>query len=53
MKDKKESKPLPDDYLDWDTHIAIPPPRPKGTIKVKLVYAGRRKPLPIDDPREI
>ena len=38
-----------DDFLDWDAHIGTPPPRPSGTIRVKLKYKGRRKPIPIEN----
>ena len=36
-----------DDLLDWDAHIATPPPRKSGTIRVKLKYVGRSKPMPL------
>ena len=38
-----------EDILDWDTAIIDPPPRPSGTIRVKLKYIGRSKPFPIDN----
>ena len=38
-----------DDLLDWDAHIGTPPPRPSGTIRVKLKYKGRRKPIPVEN----
>lgn len=38
-----------EDILDWDVAIVSPPPRPSGTIRVKLKYGGRSKPLPIDN----
>ncbi|MDE0316945.1 MAG: hypothetical protein OXM61_18855 [Candidatus Poribacteria bacterium] len=38
-----------DDLLDWDAHIGTPRPRPSGTIRVKLVYKGRRKPIPVEN----
>ena len=41
-----------EDILDWDAAIVTPPPRPSGTIRVKLIYKGRSKPLPVEDPRE-
>ncbi len=41
-----------DDLLNWDVAITPPPPRRSGTIRVKLVYKGRSKPLPIDNPWE-
>jgi len=37
------------DILDWDARIEISPPRPSGTIRVKLEYRGRSKPIPVDD----
>ena len=33
-----------EDILDWDAAIVIPPPRPSGTIRVRLIYKGRSKP---------
>lgn len=39
-----------ENVLDWDARIEIPPPRRSGTIRVKLEYKGRSKPIPIDDP---
>ena len=39
-----------EDILNWDVAIAIPPPRSSGTIRVKLKYTGRSKPIPIEDP---
>jgi hypothetical protein len=38
------------DNLNDDVMIAVAPDRPCGTIRVKLVYAGRSKPIPADDP---
>ena len=38
-----------EDLLDWDAAIITPPPRPSGTIRVKLKYKERRKPSPFDD----
>ena len=29
-----------EDILDWDVAITTPPPRPSGTIRVKLKYKG-------------
>ena len=40
------------DILDWDAAIVTPPPRPSGTIRVKLIYKGRSKPMPVEDPWE-
>jgi len=41
----------PEEILDWDIVIdPPPPPKRSGIIKVRLVYMGRDKPLPIDDP---
>lgn len=39
-----------EDILDWDAYIEAPPPRRSGTIKVKLIYIGRGKPIPVEDP---
>lgn len=38
------------DVLDWDACIETPPPRPQGTIRVQMTYAGRSRPVPISDP---
>ena len=38
-----------EDLLDWDAAIITPPPRPSGTIRVKLKYEGRSKPLPVEN----
>lgn len=40
-----------EDILKWDVAIP-PPPRPSGTIRVRLKFKGRRKPIPIEDPSE-
>jgi len=36
--------------LDWEARIDESPLRPRGTIRVKLEYAGRSKPIPAEDP---
>jgi hypothetical protein len=36
--------------LNDDVMIDVAPDRPCGTIRVKLVYAGRSLPIPADDP---
>ena len=41
-----------EDILDWDAVVVPPPPRRSGTIRVKLIYKGRSKPIPDDDPWE-
>lgn len=41
-----------EDILDWDTAIVTPPPRPSGTIRVRLIYKGRSKPMPVENPWE-
>ena len=38
------------DRLDWDACLDTPPPRRSGTIKVRLNFLGRGKPLPLADP---
>ncbi|RKU24928.1 hypothetical protein C6499_15920 [Candidatus Poribacteria bacterium] len=38
-----------EDILDWDAAIVTPPPRPSGTIRVRLIYKGRRKPIPVEN----
>ena len=53
LEDTQEHLAFPsydeEDILDWDVAIVTPPPRPSGTIRVKLKYRGRSKPLPIDN----
>ena len=39
-----------EDILNWDVSIVTPPPRPSGTIRVKLKYKERSKPIPIENP---
>lgn len=39
-----------EDILNWDVAMVTPPPRPSGTIRVKLKYTGRSKPIPVEDP---
>ena len=41
-----------EDLLDWDFTITPPPPRRSGTIRVKLMNKGRRKPIPVEDPSD-
>ena len=41
-----------EDVLDWDAAIVTPPPRPSGTIRVRLIYKGRSKPIPAENPWE-
>ena len=38
-----------EDILNWDAAIITPPPRPSGTIRVRLIYKGRSKPMPIEN----
>jgi hypothetical protein len=39
-----------EEVLDWDLCLPIPPPRPRGTIQVQLIPAGRSRPVPVADP---
>ena len=39
-----------EDTLNWEFAIETPPPRPSGTIRVKLKYKGRSKPIPLENP---
>ena len=39
-----------DDLLDWDVGVQIPPVRVSGFLRVRLEYAGRATPLPVDEP---
>ena len=34
-----------------DATVEEPPPKRQGTLKVRMVYLGRDKPAPADDPR--
>lgn len=38
------------DILDWEASLDAPPPRRSGTIRVTLAFAGRSRPIPVDDP---
>ncbi len=38
-----------ENILNWDAAIITPPPRPFGTIRVRLIYKGRSKPMPIEN----
>jgi hypothetical protein len=53
LKDEMAKQPTPTerpDILDWDACLESPPPRPEGTIQVRMTYAGRSRPAPISDP---
>ena len=39
-----------EDLLNLDAVVVTPPPRQSGTIRVKLKYVGRSKPIPLEDP---
>ena len=41
-----------EDILNWEVAIEAPPSRPSGTIRAKLKYKGRSKPIPIENPWE-
>ncbi len=45
-----EAAPLPE-ILNWDACIETPPPRPSGTVKVRLHFRGRDKPIPMEEPQ--
>ena len=38
-----------EDILNWDAAIVTPPPRQSGTIRVRLIYKGRSKPIPVEN----
>ncbi len=38
-----------EDILNWHAAIVTPPPRQSGTIRVKLKYKGRSKPIPVEN----
>jgi hypothetical protein len=42
--------PIDDEIVDWDMVIATPFCRPTGRMQVRLVNAGRGKPLPVVEP---
>jgi hypothetical protein len=37
--------------LDWDACLDMPPARPAGTVRVRLNFLGRGKPIPLADPQ--
>ena len=39
-----------EDILDWDVPFEPPPPKQHGIIRARLIYKGRGKPMPVDDP---
>ena len=39
-----------EEVLNWDVAIEAPPLRPSGTIRARLKYKGRSKPMPIGNP---
>jgi hypothetical protein len=41
------------DRLDWDAYLEMPPPRRSGTIKVRLSFRGRGKPILPADPEAL
>ena len=41
-----------EDILNLDAVVYTPPPRPSGTIRVRLIYKGRSKPMPVENPWE-
>ena len=41
-----------EDILNVAAVIVTPPPRQSGTIRVKLIYKGPSKPIPVEDPWE-
>ncbi len=45
--------PVLPDVLDWDACLEIPPPRRSGSIKVRLNFLGRGKPVPLVDPERL
>ena len=38
-----------ENILNWDVAI-MSPPRLSGTIRVRLIYKGRSKPMPVENP---
>lgn len=56
MKTLQHSPDFPvydeEDILNVNAVIVTPPPRQSGTIRVKLKYIGRSKPLSVDNPSE-
>lgn len=39
-----------EEVLDWDVWLPTPPPRPSGTMTVRLEFVGRDRPIPVDFP---
>ena len=39
-----------EDILNLDAVVYTPPSRQSGTIRVKLIYKGRSKPIPVENP---
>lgn len=39
-----------EDVLDWDFSTPAPPPYRSGTVRARLRFAGRSKPIPVEDP---
>ena len=37
-----------EDLLNWEV-VVPPPPRRSGTIRVRLIYKGRSKPMPVEN----
>jgi hypothetical protein len=38
------------DVMNDDVMIEVAPERPRGTIRVRLIQAGRSSPIPAEDP---
>ena len=51
QEDRSHTAPLMD-VLDWDACIECPPPRPSGTVKVRLQFRGRDQPIAVDTPQD-
>lgn len=41
-----------EDILNLDAVVYTPPPRPSGTIRVKLIYEEPSEPIPVENPWE-
>ena len=36
--------------IQYDPSLSVTPHRPSGNVQVQLIYVGRGKPIPADDP---
>lgn len=46
-----EKKQIQNDKIEWPDKLGPAPPRPRRTLKVKVKYKGRSKPIPLAEPK--